>query len=193
VNRKVESKGGIVVGVVSDTHGQLHPWVREMLVGVDHIIHAGDIGSAEVLAGLRAIAPLTAVRGNCDWEAWAWSLPVQAEVELGGVRILVGHVAGRLRETLGSRPVQKAEGDSLARSSDRGFRVVVTGHSHRTESEERNGVLYLNPGSAGPERFGCPRTLARLLITPLKEGEGSTLERAEAQITVELLVVGAGR
>ncbi len=139
--------GAIVVGVLSDTHGHLYPRVLRTLQGVDHIIHAGDVGSPQVLAGLRALAPVTVVRGNCDLEAWAAGLPAEAEVELGGVRILVGHIVGHLRET-------------LARAQQPGFRVVVSGHTHRMESQEREGVLYLNPGSAGPERFGHSRTMA---------------------------------
>lgn len=178
----VESPGTIVVGVLSDTHGHLYPPVKRLLEGVDHIIHAGDVGSPRVLAGLRALAPVTVVRGNCDYDAWAASLPAEAHVELAGVRILVGHVAARLRD--------KREG----------FRVIVTGHTHRMASEEREGVLCLNPGSAGPERFGHPRTVARLHITPLQAGPQapdvpaapSTLPAqsgASAQVSVEFVIV----
>jgi putative phosphoesterase len=162
------SVGAIVVGVLSDTHGHLYAPVIRLLEGVDHVIHAGDIGSLQVLAGLRALAPVTAVRGNCDHYAWAASLPVEAEVELAGVRILVGHIAGSLRERR------------------QGFRVVITGHTHRMASEEREGVLYLNPGSAGPERFGHPRTIARLHITPETP---SAQSGAPAQVSVEFLIV----
>ncbi len=151
-----QSDKPIVVGVLSDTHGHLYSEVRQHLEGVDHIIHAGDVGSAQVLAALRALAPLTAVRGNCDTGAWAAALPVETEVEIGGVRILVGHIASRLRET-------------CARG---GIRAVISGHTHRAESEERGGVLHLNPGSAGQERFGRPRTMARLVITPTDASPG---------------------
>jgi putative phosphoesterase len=157
--------GSITVGVLSDTHGHLYPQVVKLLEGVDHIIHAGDIGSLQVLAALRAIVPVTAVRGNCDHYDWAASLPAEAEVEIGGVRILVGHIAGRLRET------------------KQGFRVVVTGHTHRMESAEREGLLYLNPGSAGPERFGHPRTMALLHVTPPAQSG------APAQVSAEFLMV----
>lgn len=129
-----------------------------MLEDVDHIIHAGDVGSAHVLVELRAIAPVTAVRGNCDAGAWAQSLPAYAEVDLGGARILVGHAAGRLR----------------AEAGDSGLAVVITGHSHLASLEERDNVLHLNPGSAGPRRFGRPRTVARLEIRPPRRAETET-------------------
>jgi putative phosphoesterase len=172
----------ITVGVLSDTHGHLYPQVSRLLQGVDHIIHAGDIGSPQVLTGLRALAPVTAVRGNCDLEVWAASLPLEAEVELAGVRILVGHIAGRLRDTLARE--QDKVGVRAADGSWRpGFRVVVSGHTHRVESEEQDGVLRLNPGSAGPERFGHPRTLALLRITPPARAD------VPAQVSVAFLVV----
>jgi uncharacterized protein len=134
-----------VVGVLSDTHGHLYPQVARMLEGVDHIIHAGDIGSPRVLAELKAIAPVTAVRGNCDLEAWAEPLPLRTELEVNGVRILVRHIAGRVGDICDAA-------------------VVVTGHTHLAAVEERDGILYVNPGSAGPRRFHRPRTLARLTI-----------------------------
>jgi putative phosphoesterase len=164
----------ITVGVLSDTHGHLYPQVSRLLQGVDHIIHAGDIGSPHVLTGLRAIAPVTAVRGNCDHYDWAATLPTEAEVEMAGVRILVGHIAGHLRETLARKP---------------GFRVAVTGHTHRAASEERDSVLHLNPGSAGPERFGHPRTMALLHITPAAPQTQLAQAGAPAQVGVELLMV----
>ncbi len=150
------AKGTSVFGVLSDTHGHLYPTVKRLLEGVDHIVHAGDVGSAHVLAELRAIAPVTAVRGNADAGAWAQSLPAHAEVDIGGARILVGHVAGRLR----------------ADSGVSGFAVVISGHSHMASIEERDGVLHVNPGSAGPRRFGRPRTVARLEIGP-SDGAGA--------------------
>ena len=170
----------IVIGVLSDTHGRLYRQVKESLRGVDHIIHAGDVGSAQVLTELKAIAPVTAVRGNCDLEAWAQNLPTEAELEVGGVRILVGHIAGRLRERL----------DRAAEvPGSHGFRLVVTGHSHRVESEERDGVLHLNPGSAGSERFGHPRTVARLSITPQPEGQKNDKGGVSARVEVEIAIV----
>jgi putative phosphoesterase len=135
----------LVVGVLSDTHGHLHPRVKTLLQGVDHIIHAGDIGSQSVLEALRAIAPVTAVRGNCDTEAWARALPPRAGLELGGVDIVVQHIAGGLQVAPGRQ-------------------VIITGHSHMAAMEWRAGNLHLNPGSAGPRRFGRPRTVARLVI-----------------------------
>ncbi|MGI5940167.1 MAG: metallophosphoesterase family protein [Thermoleophilia bacterium] len=143
---------GLLVGVLSDTHGYLYPSVKAELVGVDHIIHAGDVGSAEVLAELRLIAPVTVVRGNCDRDVWADDLPAQAELELGGIRFLVGHIRKRLMDGY--------DAESIADRYD----VVVSGHTHRPALEEWEGVLDLNPGSAGPSRFGCPCTLARLRV-----------------------------
>lgn len=138
----------VVIGVLSDTHGHLYPEVREALQGVDHIIHAGDVGSPQVLEGLKAIAPVTAVRGNCDLDRWAQSLPVRAEVKFEEVRILVGHIATRLRD------VEKRGG----------FSVIVTGHSHVASIERDGGVMYINPGSAGPRRYERPRTIGLLTI-----------------------------
>jgi len=167
----------IIVGVLSDTHGHLYPAVKESLEGVDHIIHAGDIGAKQVLEALRALAPTTVVRGNCDMEVWASSLPSEAEVELGGVRILVRHVArGAASSRVNAASAGQAEGHG-ADASAAAPRVVVTGHTHRPASEERDGVLYLNPGSAGPERFGRARTIAMLVITPgAQDGEAPRLE-----------------
>ncbi|OFV79590.1 MAG: hypothetical protein A2W26_01420 [Acidobacteria bacterium RBG_16_64_8] len=170
----------IVIGVLSDTHGHLYPQVREALKGVDHIIHAGDVGSGHVLTALKAIAPVTAVRGNCDQEAWAEILPLEAELEMGGARILVGHISGRLRDRL--RPVLGAPGPSA-------FRVVVSGHTHRVESEEREGILHLNPGSAGPERFGHPRTVARLCIAPLTAEQRHGPHGPFARVQVKIAIV----
>lgn len=145
---KPASSRRVVIGVVSDTHGHLYPEVREALQGVDHIIHAGDVGSPQVLEGLKAIAPVTAVRGNCDLDRWARSLPVRAEVKFEEVRILVGHIAARLRD------VEKSGG----------FSVVVTGHSHMASIEWDDGVVHINPGSAGPRRYERPRTIGLLTI-----------------------------
>ena len=170
----------IVIGVLSDTHGHLYPKVKETLEGVDHIIHAGDVGSAHVLTELKAIAPVTAVRGNCDLEAWAQNLPTEAELEVGGVRILVGHIAGRLRDRRARVP---GAPDPSA------VRAVVTGHTHRVESEERDGVLHLNPGSAGSERFGHPRTVARLSITPQPEGQKHDQGGVSTRVEVEIAIV----
>ena len=147
------------VGVISDTHGKRDPAVPGAFAGVEHIVHAGDVG-AGVLPWLRAIAPVTAVRGNVD--DWMLDeLPLEATVELAGRRLLVAHIRNRL--LLDHEPARE------------GFDVVVTGHSH-TYSEAWDGpVLYLNPGSAGPPRFGLPRSVALLELTV----EGITVKRVE--------------
>jgi putative phosphoesterase len=162
--------GLIAVGVLSDTHGHLYSEVKELLAGVVHIIHAGDVGSAQVLAELRSLAPVTAVRGNCDFEAWAQVLPANAQIELAGVRIFVGHVPAQTRAWAADRL-----------GSDNRVAAVISGHSHLAAVERSEGVLYVNAGSAGPRRFGRPRTVVRLLIRPATE-EGGTA--AGAQISL---------
>lgn len=131
------------IGVVSDTHGLVRPELLAALAGVSHVIHAGDVGSPEVLAALGQIAPVTAVRGNNDRGPWARALPETCTVTLHGVRIHVIHD----RKELGEVP---------------DVAVVVAGHSHRPGAAEHDGVLFLNPGSAGPRRFTLPVTMARL-------------------------------
>jgi putative phosphoesterase len=133
------------VGLVSDTHDLLRPEVLAYLRGSDHIVHAGDICGEAVLAALRALAPLTVVRGNNDRGAWAAALPQAATVRLGGVAV---HVIHDLKE--------------LALPA--GVRVVVSGHSHQPKVQEREGVLYVNPGSAGPRRFRLPISAGELRI-----------------------------
>ncbi len=132
----------MILGLISDTHGLLRPKAVAALEGVDRIIHAGDIGAPEILALLRALAPLTAVKGNIDTQPWAMDLPETATLHAAGTRIHVIHDVKQLAGT--------------------GFDVVVSGHSHKPRREERNGVLYINPGSAGPRRFKLPVTVARL-------------------------------
>jgi putative phosphoesterase len=132
------------VGLISDTHGLLRPEAVKLLRGVDHIIHAGDIGSPEILVELKKLAPLTAVRGNNDTGRWARSVPVKATLELEGVTIHVVHDIADLRA--------KA-------------RVVISGHSHKPVIRENDGVLYVNPGSAGPRRFTLPIALGELRIS----------------------------
>lgn len=138
----------IGVGVISDTHGLVRPEALAALAGSDLILHAGDIGSAEVLAALGAIAPVTAVRGNNDRDAWADALPETESIEIGGVRIYLLHDL----KTLAIDP--KAAG----------IGVVISGHSHRPGKEIRDGVLYFNPGSAGPRRFRLPIAVGRLTV-----------------------------
>jgi putative phosphoesterase len=136
------------IGVISDTHGLLRPEAVDRLTGVDHILHAGDIGSAEVIDRLRALAPVTAIKGNNDTDDWASSYPNEARVTLGGRTIFILHDV----KELGANP------------SDKGYDVVVSGHSHKPKIETKDGVLYLNPGSAGPRRFKLPITVAILEI-----------------------------
>ena len=136
----------MLVGIISDTHGLLRPEAERALEGVEMIIHAGDVGHPEILAKLKRVAPVFAVRGNVDTEPWAQELPVTAVVELGGASFYVLH---NLRE-LDLRPEAA------------GFQAVISGHTHKAEQSERDGVLYLNPGSAGPKRFQLPVTLALL-------------------------------
>ena len=135
-----------VVGLISDTHGLLRPEALRALEGSDLIIHAGDVGKPEILDTLRLLAPVVAVRGNIDLDEWACVLPLAAPAEAGPAAIYVLH------------DIQKLGLDPAAA----GFQVVVSGHSHQPSRTERNGVLYLNPGSAGPRRFHLPVTVARL-------------------------------
>jgi len=136
------------IGVISDTHGLLRPEVRNVFAGVDLILHAGDIGKAEVIEQLEAMAPVIAIRGNNDTEAWARMIPETEVAEIGPVRIFILH---NLKE-IGFNP------------ADRQFQAVISGHSHRPGIETRDGVLFLNPGSAGPRRFKLPSTVARLTV-----------------------------
>ncbi len=137
------------VGVISDTHGLLRPEAVAALQGLDAIVHAGDVGSPEILPSLSALAPVTAVRGNNDRERWARTLPATAVVEIGGVRLYVLH------------DVKELDLDPRAR----GFAAVVSGHSHQPRAETRDGVLFFNPGSAGPRRFRLPVSIGRLTIS----------------------------
>lgn len=134
------------IGVISDTHGLLRPEAVDRLAGVDHIIHSGDIGNAAVIERLRAIAPTTAIRGNNDTDEWASAIPPDAVVKLTGRTIFILH---DLKELSG-------------KPSDMRYDIVVSGHSHKPNIETIGGVLYLNPGSAGPRRFKLPITLAIL-------------------------------
>lgn len=136
------------IGVISDTHGLLRPEALAALQGCDRIIHAGDVGTADVLDGLRLIAPTLAVRGNVDTDAFGMKLPRSRVVELEGHRIYVLHIL----DDLGVRPAPE------------GVSAVIYGHSHQPSIEDRDGVLYLNPGSAGPRRFRLPVTVARLSV-----------------------------
>ena len=134
------------LGVVSDTHGRFDPRLRDVFAGVDRIVHAGDVGAADVLAELAAIAPVTAVRGNVDAFFGAERLPEEATLELAGRRVLVGHV----KTALLGRHAPALEG----------YDLVITGHSHRFAEAREDGVVYLNPGAAGAARFGLARSVA---------------------------------
>src|SRR5262249_55205698 len=137
------------VALLSDTHGLLRPEALDFLRRAQHIIHAGDIGKPEILDELGTIAPLTAVRGNNDRERWAARVPETAVLRVGYVVIYVLH---NLAE-LDIDPLEKR------------YRVVVSGHSHKPTVQERDGVLYVNPGSAGPRRFTLPIALGELEIS----------------------------
>jgi uncharacterized protein len=137
------------IGIISDTHGLLRAEAVERLAGVDHIIHAGDIGRADVISELRKIAPVTAVRGNIDRDEWAAGYPQTELVKLGGRFFYVLHNLAQL------------DLDPIAA----GIAVVVSGHSHQPKIETVDGVVYLNPGSAGPRRFSLPIALATLDVS----------------------------
>ena len=134
------------VGVISDTHGLLRPAAMRALEGCGLIVHAGDVGRVEILHELERIAPVVAVRGNVDTESWAHELPLTAVVQPGSVQIYLLHNL----EDLDLNPAAA------------GFQVVVSGHSHKPARFEKAGVLYLNPGSAGPRRFDLPISVAHL-------------------------------
>ena len=134
------------IGLISDTHGLLRPQAVEALRGSELILHAGDVGKPEILAALRELAPVIAVRGNVDKSEWARTLPETAVAEAGKILLYVLHDV----HALDLNPAAA------------GFHVVVSGHSHKPGKFERDGVLYINPGSAGPRRFQLPVTEARL-------------------------------
>ena len=136
------------IGLISDTHGLLRPEALAFLRGADRIVHGGDIGDASILHALAEIAPVVAVRGNNDVGAWAERLPETELVELGGIGLYAIHDLAQI------------DIDPAAA----GVRVVVSGHSHRPVVEERGGVLYVNPGSAGPRRFSLPISAGELRI-----------------------------
>jgi uncharacterized protein len=151
----------IVLGVISDTHGLLRPEALEALRGSQLIVHAGDVGAPEILEKLALVAPVRAVRGNADKECWADALPPFDIVEAGGVQLYVLHDVKQL--------------DLSPRAS--AFAAVISGHSHRPGQEVRAGVLYFNPGSAGPRRFRLPVSVGRLHIADGKiRGEIITLD-----------------
>ena len=136
------------IGIISDTHGLLRPEALAELQGSDFIIHAGDIGDPAILDKLNEIAPVTAVRGNVDKGVWAQKIPQTNVLEVEGISIYVLHILDELD--------LKPEAG--------GFAAVICGHSHVPKQEVKNGVLYFNPGSAGPKRFDLPVSLGRLIV-----------------------------
>lgn len=137
------------IGVISDTHGLLRPEAIAGLRGVSHILHAGDIGSPEILDALRSLAPVTAVRGNNDRGSWAAALPANARCEWEGVTVVVVHDIAELNAPAKGWPPAT---------------VVVSGHSHKASERWEGGTLFFNPGSAGPRRFRLPVSLGRLTL-----------------------------
>jgi hypothetical protein len=133
------------VGLISDTHGLLRPEALKFLRGADYIIHAGDVGAPEILEELKALAPITAVRGNNDTGRWARRVPLAADLVLGRIVIRVVHEIDHLPKAIKAR-------------------VVIYGHSHKPLIKENDGVLYVNPGSAGPRRFTLPIAVGELKI-----------------------------
>jgi putative phosphoesterase len=146
MSRRTRPEREIVLGVISDTHGLMRPQALAALQGCDLIIHAGDVGSTDVIKELSSVAPTHVVRGNVDTGSWATDLPMTEFVEVGGRRFYVLHEISQLDFD----------------PADLGCAAVVYGHSHQPSIETRKGVLFLNPGSAGPRRFRLPVTVARI-------------------------------
>ncbi|MFZ3265114.1 MAG: metallophosphoesterase family protein [Terriglobales bacterium] len=138
----------MILGVISDTHGLLRREAVEALRGTDRILHAGDVGAPEILGALAQIAPVIAIRGNIDTQSWAQGLPETEVVEIGGLSIYMLHDLGKLD----------------LKPEAAGIGVVIYGHSHQPKIEMKNGVLYFNPGSAGPRRFHLPVSVGKLCI-----------------------------
>ena len=135
-----------ILGLISDTHGLLREEAVRALCGSDLILHAGDVGAPEIIDTLKTIAPVVAVRGNVDTDKWGQTLPITEVIQVGSVMIYMLHIL----QDLDVNPAAA------------GFRIVVSGHSHKPGQREKDGVLYINPGSAGPRRFYLPATVARL-------------------------------
>lgn len=162
MGRSKRGPAPVRVGVISDTHGLVRPAALAALAGSELVVHAGDVGSPEVLEALAAVAPVAAIRGNNDVGGWARALPETRVVEAGGARLFVLHALADL------------DRDAAAG----GFAAVISGHSHRPSLERRDGVLFVNPGSAGPRRFRLPIAVARLTVGAggVVEGELVTLD-----------------
>ena len=157
----MSAKNALRVGLVSDTHGLLRPEARAFAGGCDYIIHGGDIGSAAILDQLSAMAPLIAVKGNNDRQSWAVHLPETEMIRVGGVFIYVIHDISQL--------------DIEPHAA--GVQVIVSGHSHKPLIEQRDGILYINPGSCGPRRFRLPISVGEMLVDGTKV-KARTLEFA---------------
>ncbi|MBD2259756.1 metallophosphoesterase family protein [Pseudanabaena sp. FACHB-2040] len=162
VNPQILSQSSTQVGVISDTHGLLRPEALAALTGSNLILHAGDIGSLEVLTELGKIAPVIAIRGNNDKGPWAETIPERETVQIEGVAVYLLHSVKDL--------------DLDPKSA--GIQVVISGHSHKPAITTDNGILFLNPGSAGPRRFKLPISVARLQI------EGSEVQSALVELQV---------
>ena len=162
VQPEMQTVSGKKIGVISDTHGLLRPEAVRALRGCERIVHAGDVGDPAILDELERLAPVAAVRGNVDRGAWAEALPETEVVEVGSALLYVLHDLARL------------DLDPAAA----GFAAVISGHTHEPRSELRDGVLYLNPGSAGPRRFKLPVTVARLTV----DGNRVTVEIVELRV-----------
>jgi len=152
-----------MIGVISDTHGLLRPEALAALRGSSHILHAGDVGDIDILDALKQIAPVTAIRGNIDTDGPTAQLPATEVVELEGHLIYLLHSLA----------------DLDLKPEAAGMSVVISGHSHKPKVETRNGVLYLNPGSAGPRRFSLPITVAHLHLDATPRAEIITLSSQE--------------
>ena len=137
-----------IIGIISDTHGLMRPEALDALQGCSAIIHAGDIGGESVLRALNDVAPVYAVRGNNDTGEWAAAIPIATRVTIAGICIQVLHDIAELHRVRGAEQVQ----------------VVITGHSHRPSIEQRQAILFINPGSAGPRRFTLPVSIAKMEI-----------------------------
>ncbi len=148
MSAKLKNKDNFLVGVISDTHGLLRPSIARTFKGADLIIHAGDIDRPHILEALQEIAPVTAVRGNMDYGEWADKLPVTEIIEIGNICLYMFHNPYQLDLEPGAA----------------GFAAVINGHTHEPYAEKKNGVLFLNQGSAGPKRGKYPVTVALLHI-----------------------------
>ena len=146
--KKLDLKDNYSIGVISDTHGRIPSGIPNAFKGVDLIIHAGDIGEQAVLDELSKIAPVAAVRGNMDFGKWTRRLPETEVIEIGQIILYVLHIANRLD----ADPVKT------------GFKAVISGHTHRPDVSEKNGVMFINPGSASYPKFGHPASAALILI-----------------------------